>query len=724
MDKLASNTAPTTRQLFVTTALPYANGPMHVGHMMEYIQADVWVRFQRMRAATVHFVCADDAHGAAIMIAAEKAGTTPKEFVDGISAGRKPFLDGFRISFDHWHRTDTEENRKQAQAIYLALRDAGLISRREVEQFYDPVKEMFLADRFIKGECPKCGAKDQYGDACEVCGAVYSPTDLINPYSTLTGSKPILKSSEHYFFKLSDPRCANFLREWTSGLDRHGQPRLQAETIAKAQEWLGTEVDSKLADWDISRDAPYYGIEIPDAPGKYFYVWLDAPIGYLASLEGYCTKNGLSLQKLLDDPNLEQVHFIGKDITYFHVLFWPAMLKFSGRKVPDRVNVHGFITVGGEKMSKSRGTGISPLRYLEIGMNPDWMRYYITAKLNAKAEDIEFTAEDFMARINSDLVGKFVNIASRCSGFISKRFEGKLGATDLEAWGNFQQSWAGAEGVAKLFEAREFGKAVREIMLFADAVNVYIDTQKPWELARLEGALTRLHIVCTTALNAFKDLCLLLTPIMPDTSAKALQQMGLRPPLWQHIGELLPSGHAIQSYAHLMTRVEEKQLDALFGLDADPTPTTDSSDAKSSAKTNGKNIAGSRALAQSSAVGQTGSEACDEFISIDDFTKVDLRIAKIVTASAVEGSSRLLQLSLDAGEGRLRNVFSGIASVYKPEDLIGKLTVLVANLAPRKMKFGLSEGMVLAASWDDPSKKAGIYLLDPYPGAEPGMRIR
>jgi methionyl-tRNA synthetase len=495
MDKLASNTAPTGRQLFVTTALPYANGPMHVGHMMEYIQADVWVRFQRMRGAKVHFVCADDAHGAAIMIAAEKAGTTPKEFVDGISAGRKPFLDGFRISFDHWHRTDTEENRQHAQAIYLALRDAGLISRRSVEQFYDPVKGMFLADRFIKGECPKCGAKDQYGDACEVCGAVYSPTDLKDPYSTLTGSKPVLKSSEHYFFKLSDPRCANFLREWTSGLDRYGQPRLQAETIAKAQEWLGTEADSKLADWDISRDAPYYGIEIPDAPGKYFYVWLDAPVGYLASLEGYCKKNDLSLQALLDDPSLEQVHFIGKDITYFHVLFWPAMLKFSGRKVPDRVNVHGFITVGGEKMSKSRGTGISPLRYIELGMNPDWMRYYITAKLNAKAEDLEFTAEDFMARINSDLVGKFVNIASRCSGFINKRFEGRLGTTDLEAWSGFQQSWAGAEGVAKLFEAREFGKAVREIMLFADAVNVYIDTQRPWELAKLEGAQARLHTV-------------------------------------------------------------------------------------------------------------------------------------------------------------------------------------------------------------------------------------
>ncbi len=712
MDKLASNTAPSARQLFVTTALPYANGPMHVGHMMEYIQADVWVRFQRLRGAKVHFVCADDAHGAAIMIAAEKAGTTSKAFVDAISAGRKPFLDGFRISFDHWHRTDTEENRKQAQAIYLALREAGLISRRSVEQFYDPVKGMFLADRFIKGECPKCGAKDQYGDACEVCGAVYSPTDLKNPYSTLTGSTPVLKSSEHYFFKLSDPRCASFLREWTSGADRHGSPRLQAETIAKAQEWLGTEADSKLADWDISRDAPYYGIEIPDAPGKYFYVWLDAPIGYLASLEAYCAKNGLSYQALVDDPHLEQVHFIGKDITYFHVLFWPAMLKFSGRKVPDRVNVHGFITVGGEKMSKSRGTGISPLRYLELGMNPDWMRYYIVAKLNAKAEDLEFTAEDFMARINSDLIGKFVNIASRCSGFLSKRFDGKLGSVDTGAWTGFQQAWAGVDGVAKLFEAREFGKAVREIMLFADAVNVYIDTQKPWELAKLAGAEAHLLMVCSTALNAFKDLCLLLSPIMPDTSAKALAQLGLSDPSWQHIGAMLPVGHTIFPYAHLMTRVEEKQLDALFGIEADSTAGAPAQPPKVAA-TPKKPI-------ETGASNDVGSET----ISIEDFSKIDLRIAKIVHASAVEGSTKLLQLSLDAGEGRLRNVFSGIAAVYKPDDLIGKHTVLVANLAPRKMKFGLSEGMVLAASWDDPQKKAGIYLLDPCPGAEPGMRIR
>jgi methionyl-tRNA synthetase len=710
-----SSATPAGRHLFVTTALPYANGPMHVGHMMEYIQADVWVRFQRMNGARVHFVCADDAHGAAIMIAAEKAGTTASAFVDEISAGRRPFLDGFRISFDHWHRTDTEENRKHAQAIYLSLREAGLITTRSVEQFFDPVKGMFLADRFIKGGCPKCGAKDQYGDACEVCGAVYSPTDLSNPYSTLTGSTPVLKSSEHYFFKLSDPRCANFLREWTSGLDPQGNPRLQSETIAKAQEWLGIESDSKLADWDISRDAPYYGIEIPDAPGKYFYVWLDAPVGYLASLDAYCAKNGLSYQALIDDPGLEQIHFIGKDITYFHVLFWPAMLKFSGRKVPDRVNVHGFITVGGEKMSKSRGTGISPLRYLEIGMNPDWMRYYICAKLNAKAEDLDFTAEDFMARVNSDLIGKFVNIASRCSGFLTKRFEGKLAHVDADAWQTFGQAWAGAEGVARLYEGREFGKAVREIMLFADAVNVYVDTKKPWELAKQPEALDALHTVCSTALNAFKDLALLLTPIMPDTSAKALAQLGVTANVWSSINQLLPAGHVISPYSHLMARVEDKQLDALFGLTGEGDAETTAA-VQTSVKVNAKH-ATPPASHEAKSHEQTN-------IGIDDFLKVDLRVAKIVSASAVAGSTKLLQLSLDAGEGRLRNVFSGIASDYKPEDLVGKLTVLVANLAPRKMKFGLSEGMVLAAGWDDPAKKAGIYLLAPFPGAEPGMRIR
>ena len=698
------------RQLFVTTALPYANGPMHVGHMMEYIQADIWVRFQRMLGSKVHFVCADDAHGAAIMISADKAGTTPKAFVDGISAGRKPFLDGFHISFDHWHRTDTEENRLHSQAIYLTLREAGLIDVRSVEQFFDPVKGMFLADRFIKGECPKCGAKDQYGDSCEVCGAIYSPTDLKNPYSTLSGSAPVLKSSDHYFFKLSDPRCAAFLHQWTTGSDRFGAPRLQAETLAKAQDMLGTLEQSKLGDWDISRDAPYYGIEIPDAPGKYFYVWLDAPVGYLAALDAYCQKNGLSYQALIDDPDLEQIHFIGKDITYFHVLFWPAMLHFSGRKTPDRVNVHGFITVGGEKMSKSRGTGISPLKYIELGMNPDWMRYYIAAKLNARAEDLDFTAEDFMARVNSDLVGKFVNIASRCSGFVNKRFEGKLGSVDEQASAAFLGAWCGPAGLANLYEAREFGKAMREIMQLADAVNLYVDTHKPWELAKQTGMEARLLTVCSTALNAFKDLCLALTPVMPTTCAKALSQLGLADLAWERLGVPLLAGHLMKPYTHIMARVEDKQLDHLFGVEAE---------ADSAMPVNPVKKPEAITPKQTLPIGDQAG-----VISIDDFAKVDLRIAKIVGAANVEGSTKLLQLSLDVGEGRLRNVFSAIASAYKPEQLVGKLTVLVANLAPRKMKFGVSEGMVLAASSDDPIKKEGIFLLDPYPGAEPGMKVR
>jgi methionyl-tRNA synthetase len=411
---------PQPRKLFVTTALPYANGAFHIGHIMEYIQADIWVRFQRMQGNEVNFVGADDAHGAPIMIAAEKAGVTPQEFVARIAAGRKQYLDGFHIAFDNWHSTDGPENHQLSQDIYRRLRDdAKLISVKTVEQFFDPVKSMFLPDRYIKGECPKCHAKDQYGDSCEVCGAVYAATELINPYSTLTGATPVMKTSEHYFFRLSDPKCRDFLREWA--LD---DKRLQPEVANKAREWL--EGEDGLGDWDISRDAPYFGIEIPDAPGKYFYVWLDAPIGYLASLKNYFAKTGRDYDAFMADPATEQYHFIGKDITYFHTLFWPAMLHFAGLKVPNNVFVHGFITVSGEKMSKSRGTGISPLRYLEVGMNPEWLRYYIAAKLSAKVEDVDFNPEDFIARVNSDLIGKYVNIASRAAGFITKRFEGRV----------------------------------------------------------------------------------------------------------------------------------------------------------------------------------------------------------------------------------------------------------------------------------------------------------
>jgi methionyl-tRNA synthetase len=682
-----------SRKLFVTTALPYANGAFHIGHIMEYIQADIWVRYQRMQGNEVHFVGADDAHGAPIMIAAEKAGVTPQEFVAKIAAGRKQYLDGFHISFDNWHSTDAPENHQLSQDIYRRLRDAGLITTKTIEQFYDPVKNMFLPDRYIKGECPKCGAKDQYGDSCEVCSAVYSPTELKNPYSTLTGATPVLKTSDHFFFQLSNPKCIEFLREWTQAPDR-----LQPEVANKANEWL--EGEEGLGDWDISRDAPYFGIEIPDAPGKYFYVWLDAPVGYLASLKNYFDKTERDYDAFMADGSTEQYHFIGKDIIYFHTLFWPAMLKFSGLKVPTNVFVHGFITVSGEKMSKSRGTGISPLRYLEIGMNPEWLRYYIAAKLNAKVEDVDFNPEDFVSRVNSDLIGKYVNICSRAAGFITKRFGGQL--SDSVA-GDDAMSWrlrfAEQETVIReAFEAREFGKAIRLIMSLADEINQYVDTKKPWELAKDPANNQELQDVCSNLLRAFYCLTIYLAPILPALARKVAALFGIERNLtW---ADLQTMPHAIGTFEHLMQRVDPKMLDALFEAPAQAA-------AEAAATETAANI-----------------EPIDAEIKIDDFAKVDLRIAKIVNCEHVEGSDKLLRLTLDVGEGRTRNVFSGIKSAYKPEDLVGKLTVMVANLAPRKMKFGISEGMVLAASGADEKANPGLYILHPWPGAEPGMRIR
>ncbi len=686
----AAPSSASPRKLFVTTALPYANGAFHIGHIMEYIQADIWVRFMRMRGHEVHFVCADDAHGAPIMIAAEKAGVTPQEFVTEIAAGRKQYLDGFHIGFDNWHSTDGEENHQLSQDIYRRLRDqAKLITTRTIEQFYDPLKNMFLPDRYIKGECPKCGAKDQYGDSCEVCSAVYAPTELKNPYSTLTGAAPVMKSSEHYFFQLSDPKCGQFLRDWA--LD---PSRLQPEVANKAREWL--ESDSGLGDWDISRDAPYFGIEIPDAPGKYFYVWLDAPIGYLASLKNYFNKTGRDFDAFMADPSTEQYHFIGKDITYFHTLFWPAMLHFAGLKVPNNVFVHGFITVSGEKMSKSRGTGISPLRYLDIGMNPEWLRYYIAAKLNARVEDVDFNPEDFIARVNSDLIGKYVNIASRAAGFIAKKFDGKLSmvwATEPDAF--LSALRAAGTDIAELYEAREYGKALRVVMEQADAVNAYVDANKPWELAKDPANNPRLQEVCSRLLEAFRILSIYLKPVLPALATQVEQLLNLTPMSWTDVNIAMPHQHAVNPYAHLMTRVEPVMLDKLF----EPTP-------------------------EAPVPSATEIEPLADEIKIDDFAKVDLRIAKIVDCEVVEGSDKLLRLTLDVGEGRMRNVFSGIKSAYRPEDLKGKLTVLVANLAPRKMKFGVSEGMVLAASAADEKANPGLYVLEPWPGAEPGMRIR
>ncbi|MFZ2296405.1 MAG: methionine--tRNA ligase [Polaromonas sp.] len=694
----------TQRRLFVTTALPYANGNFHIGHIMEYIQADIWVRYQRMQGNEVNFVGADDAHGAPIMIAAEKAGKTPQQFVSDIAAGRKPYLDGFHIGFDNWSSTDSPENHELARQIYRDLRDnpqGSLIETKTIEQFFDAEKNMFLPDRFIKGECPKCHAKDQYGDNCEVCGAVYAPTDLINPYSALSGAKPVLKSSEHFFFKLSDPRCVAFLEAWTQ------DGKLQPEVANKVKEWFsvrenadGTQSEG-LGDWDISRDAPYFGIEIPDAPGKYFYVWLDAPVGYLASLKNLLDRRGERYDDYMADPKLEQYHFIGKDIVTFHTLFWPAMLHFSGRKTPDNIFVHGFLTVNnGEKMSKSRGTGLDPLKYLSLGMNPEWLRYYLAAKLNARNEDIDFNADDFMARVNSDLVGKFINIASRAAGFIAKRFAGQLGEVSADGAALLASLRIQKEAIEQLYESREYAKAQREVMLLADHVNAYVDQNKPWELAKKEGMEARLHDVCTVCIEAFRLLTLYLKPVLPALATQVEDFLKTGPLSFANVATSLGQGHLIGDYKHLMQRVDVKQLDALFEPPAQ----------EIQAQTAIETIA-------------PGGEEIAPAITIDDFAKVDLRIAKIVNCESVEGSTKLLRLTLDAGEGKLRNVFSGIASSYQPEDLIGKHTVLVANLAPRKMKFGVSEGMVLAASHADEKAQPGIYVLEPVPGATPGMRI-
>lgn len=678
------------RKLFVTTALPYANGKFHIGHIMEYIQADIWVRHQRMQGNMVHFVGADDAHGAPIMIAAEKAGQTPEQFVAAIAAGRKPYLEGFHVRFDNWHSTHSPENTELAQGIYQRLKANGLVTTRTIEQFYDPVKGMFLPDRYIKGECPVCHAKDQYGDSCEVCSSVYTPTQLINPYSTLTGARPELRSSEHHFFQLSKPEVVDFLKAWTQ------DGKLQSEVAKKASEWF----EAGMADWDISRDAPYFGIEIPGAPGKYFYVWLDAPVGYLASLKNHfdkgqaknhwhpASRTDASFDEFVADPAMEQVHFIGKDIVYFHTLFWPAMLKFADRKTPDQVNVHGFINVGGEKMSKSRGTGIDPLKYLSLGMNPEWLRYYIAAKLNGRVEDVEFSPEDFVARVNSDLVGKYVNIASRAVKFIPG---GKLVAGDPAALDAKKL----VESVKVLFETREYGKALREVMAFADEVNTRFDGAAPWKLVK-EGQSEAAAKVCSECIEAFKVMTACLKPVLPQLAAQAEAFLACEPLDWANATRPLGAGHQVGTYQHLMQRVDTKQLDALFEPPAEAAP--------------------------EAAV--PGGEELAPTISIDDFAKIDLRIAKIVECKAVEGSTKLLQLTLDVGEGRHRNVFSGIASAYKPDELVGKLTVMVANLAPRKMKFGVSEGMVLAASHADEKAQPGIYVLNPWPGAQPGMRVR
>lgn len=692
-----------SRKILVTSALPYANGAIHLGHLVEYIQTDIWVRFQKMSGNECWYVCADDTHGTPIMLRAEKEGITPEQLIARVHGEHFRDFNGFLVGFDNYYTTHSEETRACADDIYLKLKAAGLIEVRSIEQYYDPVKQMFLPDRFIKGECPKCHAKDQYGDNCEVCGAAYAPTDLIEPFSAVSGAKPELRHSDHYFFKLSDPRCEAFLREYTSS------GVLQAEAANKMQEWLGAPGDNKLSDWDISRDAPYFGFEIPDAPGKFYYVWLDAPIGYMGSFRNFCAKRGLDFDEYFrKDSATELYHFIGKDILYFHALFWPAELQHAGYRTPTKIFAHGFLTVDGAKMSKSRGTFITAESFLNSGMNPEWLRYYFAAKLSNTMEDIDLSFDDFVARVNSDLVGKYVNIASRAAGFIAKRFNGQLAPAD-ENLPAIRAIRDAAPRVAELFEAREFSKAIREIMALTDGANQYVDSVKPWELARQEGKDSELHAACSNALNLFRLLTVLLKPVLPATAAKVEAFMNLAPLTWADAGTLLAGGHAINAYSHLMTRVDAKQIEALIEANKQSlAPATAEASAKPAAKAAEKKEA---------------PASTDSLCSIDDFMKVDLRIAKIVNAEHVDGADKLVRLTLDIGEEKTRNVFAGIKAAYDPAQLVGRLTVMVANLAPRKMKFGLSEGMVLAAS-DLDGKTPGLYLLAPDSGAQPGMRVK
>ena len=681
----------TQRRILVTSALPYANGSIHLGHMVEHIQTDIWVRFQKMRGHACHYVCADDTHGTPVMLAAEKRGITPEALIEQVRNEHLADFSGFHIGYDNYYTTNSPENKAFSESIYHALKANGKIVSRTIEQLYDPEKNMFLPDRFVKGECPKCGAKDQYGDNCEVCGATYSPTELKNPYSAVSGAKPVLKTSEHYFFRLGE--CVDFLRDWTSGsstgADGVTRAHLQPESLNKMNEWI----EGGLQDWDISRDAPYFGFEIPDAPGKYFYVWLDAPIGYMASFQNLCARIGVDFDEYFRaDSDTEMYHFIGKDILYFHALFWPAMLEFSGYRAPTGVFAHGFLTVDGHKMSKSRGTFITARSYLDCGLNPEWMRYYIAAKLNSRIEDIDLSLEDFIARVNSDLIGKFINIASRAAGFISKRFAGRLAdsVTDGEVLSRLQ---AAAESLAAGYEAREYSRVLRDIMTLADEINAYVDGNKPWELAKQEGMEVRLHDVCTVLINAFRILCIYLKPVLPKLVGEAEQFLNVEPLTWADVNQLL-LGHTINPYQHLMQRVEQAQIDQLIEAN------------KQSMDTGSK--AGNH-------------EPLAETVTIDDFFKIDLRVGVVLDCNVVEGSDKLLQFTVDLGFEQ-RNIFSGIRQFYaEPKQLIGRKVIVAANLAPRKMRFGVSQGMIVCAGGPDDSQ--GVFLLDVDQGAQPGMRV-
>ncbi|HEZ3687940.1 TPA: methionine--tRNA ligase [Neisseria meningitidis] len=683
-----------TRKILVTSALPYANGSIHLGHMVEHIQTDVWVRFQKLRGNECYYCCADDTHGTPVMLAAQKQGIAPEDMIAKVREEHLADFTGFFIGYDNYYSTHSPENKQFSQDIYRALKANGKIESRVIEQLFDPEKQMFLPDRFVKGECPKCHAQDQYGDNCEVCGTTYSPTELINPYSAVSGAKPELRESEHFFFKLGE--CADFLKAWTSGNNPHdGKPHLQAEALNKMKEWLGEGEETTLSDWDISRDAPYFGFKIPDAPGKYFYVWLDAPVGYMASFKNLCGRIGIDFDEYFKaGSQTEMYHFIGKDILYFHALFWPAMLHFSGHRAPTGVYAHGFLTVDGQKMSKSRGTFITAKSYLEQGLNPEWMRYYIAAKLNSKIEDIDLNLQDFISRVNSDLVGKYVNIAARASGFIAKRFEGRL--KDVADSALLAKLAAESDTIAEQYENREYARALRDIMALADAVNEYVDANKPWELAKQEGQDERLHEVCSELINAFTMLTAYLAPVLPQTAANAAKFLNLEAITWANTRETLGE-HAINKYEHLMQRVEQKQVDDLI-------------------EANKQSIAAAAAPAAE----ESQYEKVAEQASFDDFMKIDMRVAKVLNCEAVEGSTKLLKFDLDFGFEK-RIIFSGIAAFYpNPAELNGRMVIAVANFAPRKMaKFGVSEGMILSAATADGKLK----LLDVDTGAQPGDKV-
>ena len=681
------------RKILVTSALPYANGAIHLGHMVEHIQTDVWVRFQKLRGHKCYYCCADDTHGTPIMLAAQKQGITPEEMITKTHAEHLADFTGFGISYDNYYSTHSPENKQFSEQIYLTLKANGKITSKNINQLFDPEKQMFLPDRFVKGECPKCHTKDQYGDNCESCGATYSPTELINPYSAVSGATPIMKETEHFFFKLSE--CADYLKAWTSG-ETNGKAHLQAEALNKMNEWLK---DGELSDWDISRDAPYFGFEIPNQPNKYFYVWLDAPVGYMASFQNLCARIGVDFNEFFKvNSDTEMYHFIGKDILYFHALFWTAMLQFSGYRTPTGIFAHGFLTVDGQKMSKSRGTFITARSYLEQGLNPEWMRYYIAAKLTSKIEDIDLNLQDFIARVNSDLVGKYVNIAARASGFIRKRFSGCL--KDVSQSQLIAQLTEKSEQIAEDYENREYNKALRDVMALADLVNEYVDANRPWELAKQEGMETRLHEVCSELINAFKILTVYLSPVLPKVAAQATEFLNVNTLTWSDSQITLPENHIISEYKHLIQRIEEKQVNDLV-------------------EANKQNIQATTPTAETPATNSPYAPVAD-VASFDDFMKIDMRVAKVLNCEAVEGSTKLLKFDLDFGFEK-RVIFSGIAASYpNPAELNGRMVIAVVNFAPRKMaKFGISEGMILSAATQD----GKLRLLDVHEGAQAGDKV-